>query len=606
MGFLKKLKFWKKTNKGSHLKKHAEELEKKNVELQNKLESKDHEWEQVVAILRGLKCECDDLSAASDGEMDANQVYVEDFKLSEHSLKQTHEEKSVESTLQHVKILKEDKDLEIDEIRLAVEDTKHITEVNDFVLSFKVTFNKLKKDCQGSKKIQKKLQENLQTLKNMNNQLEKTLKDCDKEKEILVMRNMALQKELEQMKITNDNTNKYWESKMKYCEEEKNTFLICNQELRKEIKAVQNLQLLDGSSEPQGRQCVTDTADDGKISLQKFKFIRRLGEGAFGTVVLAKGKILGEPEKLYALKAVKKQGVNSGNISVIMAEKEALMLTTGHPFITTLYSCFQDKDRIFFVMEFMSGGDLKNQLDKVSTFSEKRTQFYAAEITLAVQFLHQHGILHRDLKLENVLLDSDGHCKITDFGLAKLGMFRYCKTKTQCGTPLSLAPEIVKNLRYDKGVDWWAVGVMIFQMLTGHPPFYCDEEENALNILLRKIVNDEIDFLEHVSLPATSIVLQLLMKDPKQRLGSKGTDDKIRQHICFRGIDWQALQDKTVKPPELENVPENTEEDTHSFGKVLKVEKSPDIINRKLFRGFSFINYRAKPTINLQQQVSEM
>lgn len=468
-----------------------------------------------------------------------------------------------------------------------------------------VTFNELEKECQESKKIQKKLQENLQTLMIMNNQLEKTLKDCDKEKEILVMRNMDLQKELEQLKITNDNNNKYWESKIKHCEEEKNTLLICNQELRKEIKAVQNLELLDCISEPQGRQCVTESADDGKVSLEKFKFIRRLGEGAFGTVVLAKGKILGEPEKLYALKAVKKRCIDSGNISVILAEKEALMLTTGHPFITTLYSCFQDKDRIFFVMEFMSGGDLMDQLDKVTTFSEKRTQFYAAEITLAVQFLHQHGILHRDLKLENVLLDCDGHCKIADLGLAKLGMFPYCKTETQCGSPLYLAPEIAKNLPYDKGVDWWAVGVMIFQMLAGHPPFDCDEEENALDILLRKIVNDEIDFPGHVSLPATSIVLQLLMKDPKQRLGSKGTDDTIRQHIFFRGIDWQALQDKTVKPPEVENVPENTEEDTHSFGKVLKVEKSPDI-NRNLFQGFSFINYQAKPTTNLQQQVSEV
>ena len=122
----------------------------------------------------------------------------------------------------------------------------------------------------------------------INIQLEKTLKDCDKE-EILVTRNMDLQKKLEQLNIT-DNTKKYWESKKKYCEEEKNTLLICNQELRKEIKAVQNLQLLDGSSEPQCRQCVTDTADDGKISLQKLKFIRRLGEGALEQWSWRKGR----------------------------------------------------------------------------------------------------------------------------------------------------------------------------------------------------------------------------------------------------------------------------------------------------------------------------
>jgi len=130
------------------------------------------------------------------------------------------------------------------------------------------------------------------------------------------------------------------------------------------------------------------------------------------------------------------------------------MLTSGHPFITTLYSCFQNKHHIFSVMEYMSGGALKDHLDKVKVFSEKRAKFYAAEITLAVQFLHRHGILHRDLKLENVLVGSDGHCDIADFGLSKLGLFRHCKASTQCRTPFYMAPEIVKNLPYVQGVDW--------------------------------------------------------------------------------------------------------------------------------------------------------
>ena len=152
------------------------------------------------------------------------------------------------------------------------------------------------------------------------------------------------------------------------------------------------------------------------------------------------------------------------------------MLTSGHPFINTLYSCFQNKEHLFYVMEFRSGGDLKKQLDEVDFFSENRTKFYAAEITLAVQFLHQHGILHRDLKLENVLVDSDGHCKIADFGLSKLGLFRRYEARTQCGTPFCMAPEIVKNLPYGQGVDWWAAGVMIFEM-TGNPTFYYDDED---------------------------------------------------------------------------------------------------------------------------------
>ena len=181
--------------------------------------------------------------------------------------------------------------------------------------------------------------------------------------------------------------------------------------LKQENQKMENdnrVQKIGSSSQPQqDRQCGIGTADDGKVSLHNFQFIRRLGEHRFGTVVLAKGKLLGGLEQLYAIKALKKRTITPSNICDIMAEKEALMLTSGHPFIMTLYSCFQNKDHIFFVMEFMSGGDLKDQLNKVEFFSEKRATFYAVEITLAVQFLHQHGILHPDLKLENVLVGSE-------------------------------------------------------------------------------------------------------------------------------------------------------------------------------------------------------
>jgi len=163
-------------------------------------------------------------------------------------------------------------------------------------------------------------------------------------------------------------------------------------------------------------------------------------------------------------------------------------------------------------MEYMSEGDLKKQLDEVEVFNDKRAKFYAAEIALAVQFVHQNGILHCDLKLENVLVESDGHCKIADFGLSKLGMFRPCKATAHCGTPFCMEPEIVKNLPYDQGVDWWAVG-MIFEMLTGNSPFDSDEEEvsgdaSAEDNLYQKIVNDEVSFPEDMTLAAVSIVTQ--------------------------------------------------------------------------------------------------
>jgi len=311
----------------------------------------------------------------------------------------------MQTELQQVKFttknLKEDKDPEMNEIRHSVEKRmlmKHITELNDIVLSLKLTINKLNNDREERMEIQKKLQEELQTLRVINNKLEKindtvietevdlrielerekisndkrnkywksAMKNCEEEKEILVMRNKELQEELqviktnvqlelEREKIAKDNLNKYWELKMKSCEEEKEILAIRIQELEKELEAiktsvpVQNLQLVGGSSLPQqDLQCEIDTADDGKMSLQNFQFVRRLGEGGFGTVVLAKGKLVGGPEQLYAIKALKKRGINSSNICEIMAEKEALMLTSGHPFITTLYSCFQNKNHIFF------------------------------------------------------------------------------------------------------------------------------------------------------------------------------------------------------------------------------------------------------------------
>jgi hypothetical protein len=194
------------------------------------------------------------------------------------------------------------------------------------------------------------------------------MKDCEEEKKILAIRKKERQKELEaintkapveleQVKIAKDYLNKYSDSKMKDCDQKKKILFIWNQELQNELEAIktnvplQNLQLVGPRSQPrQGRQCGIDTADDGKMSLHNFQFIKRLGEGGFGTVVITKGNLLGGYEKRYAKKAINKRDITSSNICEIMAE-EALMLTSHHPFNKTLYSCFQNKYRIFFVME---------------------------------------------------------------------------------------------------------------------------------------------------------------------------------------------------------------------------------------------------------------
>jgi len=537
---------------------------------------------------------------------------------------------ALQTELQQVKLsmkkLQENKD--VDKIEIMHRREKRILmerarELKNFVRSLKMTNNNLKKDREERVENQNKLQQELTKLRAINNNVQKKF-------ETVLVTEERLRTELAQMKTANKNLNKYsefceeeeqnlttriqelqkemesLESKTKACEEEKQILTARIQELQKDMEAMKNnasaqsLQLVGSNSErQQDHQCVTAIADDGKVSINNFQFVRRLGEGAFGTVVLAKGKIHGGPEQLYAIKSIQKQSINSSNICDLMAEKETLMLTSGHPFITTLYCCFQDKDHVFFAMEYMSGGDLKNQLDNVGVFSEEKAKFYAAEISLAVQYLHLHGILHRDLKLENVLVDSDGHCKIADFGLCKLGLFRHCRAWTQCGTPFCMAPEIVKNFPYGQGVDWWAVGVIIFEMMTGNPPFYYNDQEDDLDDertrdgLNKKILHDEVQFPEHMSLAAKSILTQLLMKDPKQRLGSNGLFDEIREHPFFKGIDWKALQEKRVKPPEKENFAKNPERDNETFSKVLKVNSSPRN-NQNLFEGFSFINYKIR------------
>jgi serine/threonine protein kinase len=368
-------------------------------------------------------------------------------------------------------------------------------------------------------------------------------------------------------------------------------------------RVAENIMQLAGNSCAPLYQHQTQTggiSDEEKDSLNGFELIRTVGEGGFGTVVLAKKELPGGSEQLCAIKALRKTGLNS--ISMAMDETKAMMLASGHPFIVTLHSCLQSKAHFFLVMDYLSEGNLAQQLEVAGKFSEARTQFYAAEITVALQYLHNNGILHRDLKLDNVLVGSDGHCKITDFGVAKTGFFHDRKANTNCGTPFCIAPEVVLNLPYGRGVDWWALGIMMYEMLVGCAPFGYQNDDHqkektgggqeegdfprVLNSpcwtpvdmmygmfglvksalffykkrggeedldarLDYRITHYEVDYPEDLSPDAVSIIRELLMKDPDKRLGADGSMDTIRNHPFFRGIDWQALEEKRVEPPEM-------------------------------------------------------
>ncbi|CDW54717.1 Protein kinase C-like 1B [Trichuris trichiura] len=282
-----------------------------------------------------------------------------------------------------------------------------------------------------------------------------------------------------------------------------------------------------------------------KFSVKDFNFIKVLGKGSFGKVLLAERT---GTDEIYAIKALKKDVIlQDDDVDCTMVEKRVLTLAAKHPFLTALHSCFQTEEYLFFVMEFVSGGDLMFQIQRARKFDEPRARFYSAEVTSALQFLHRHGILYRDLKLDNILLDADGHVKLADFGMCKENVKNGVLTSTFCGTPDYIAPE-VRELDYGPCVDWWALGVLMYEMMVGQPPFEADNEED----LFEAILHDEVLYPVWLSKEAVSILKGFMTKNHLKRLGcvaTVGGEDAVRAHPFFKEIDWESLEAKKVKAP---------------------------------------------------------
>ena len=294
-----------------------------------------------------------------------------------------------------------------------------------------------------------------------------------------------------------------------------------------------------------------------KITLENFEFIKVLGKGTFGKVVLCTEKATGH---LYAIKILRKEVIiRKDEIAHTLTENRVLR-TTNHPFLISLKYSFQTADRLCFVMEYVNGGELFFHLRHIRVFGEDRTRFYAAEIISALGYLHSHGIIYRDLKLENLLLDKDGHIKIADFGLCKEDITYGRTTKTFCGTPEYLAPEVLEDNDYGRAVDWWGVGVVMYEMICGRLPFYNQDHEK----LFMLIVMEEVKFPRNISNEAKDMLSGLLAKDPSKRLGGGPEDAKeIMDHAFFSSIDWSDLVQKKIPPPFIPKVEDET--DTRYF-----------------------------------------
>ncbi|KAJ3119775.1 camp-dependent protein kinase catalytic subunit [Nowakowskiella sp. JEL0407] len=287
-------------------------------------------------------------------------------------------------------------------------------------------------------------------------------------------------------------------------------------------------------------QTVIQARPKHKLSLVDFHISRTLGTGSFGRVHLVQYKATG---KYYAMKVLRKSEIVKMRQVEHTINERAILDQLEFPYLVHLLATFQDCSNLYFVLEYVQGGELFSYLRRCGRFPNHVAKFYAAEVILAFEYLHSKDIIYRDLKPENLLIDVQGHIKITDFGFAK---YVPDVTWTLCGTPDYLAPEIIQSKGYGRAVDWWALGVLIYEMIAGHPPFY---EEDHFK-LYEKILACKPKFPAHFDPAAKDLVKRLLTADLTKRYGNlRGGVNDIKKHKWFTGIEWEKFKRVQVPAP---------------------------------------------------------
>jgi len=300
----------------------------------------------------------------------------------------------------------------------------------------------------------------------------------------------------------------------------------------------------NGVATPTGNMSDSDV-EDGVDYKQKFKLHDLelktiLGTGTFGRVVLARHK---PTKKYFALKILTISEVQRLKQTEHVRSEKAILKAVRHPFIVYMFWADHDERYLYMLLEYICGGELFSYLRNAGRFNVSSANFYTAEIVSALDYLHGRSIVYRDLKPENLLLDREGHLKLTDFGFAKTLEDR---TWTLCGTPEYLAPEIIQAKGHNRAVDWWALGILVYEMLIGYPPFY---DENPFTIY-EKILNAKIEWPKHVDPVAKDLIRKLLVQDRTKRLGNmrNGADD-VKKHKWFRTLNWDDVLARKLKAP---------------------------------------------------------
>ncbi|KAL9337102.1 hypothetical protein Peur_071590 [Populus x canadensis] len=307
------------------------------------------------------------------------------------------------------------------------------------------------------------------------------------------------------------------------------------------IKELEESFIDDDAVEKDMEDVIGDTLKVQTVGIEDFEVLKVVGQGAFGKVYQVRKK--GTPE-IYAMKVMRKDRIVEKNHVEYMRGERDILTKIDHPFIVQLKYSFQTKYRLYLVLDFINGGHLFFQLYNHGLFREDLARIYAAEIASAVSHLHANGIMHRDLKPENILLDSDGHAMLTDFGLAK-EFDENTRSNSMCGTVEYMAPEIVQGKGHDKAADWWSVGILLYEMLTGKPPFIGGNRDK----IQQKIVKDKIKLPSFLSSEAHSLLKGLLNKDAAKRLGSGSLgSEEIKRHKWFKPINWKKLDAREIQP----------------------------------------------------------
>ncbi|XP_065087827.1 ribosomal protein S6 kinase alpha-5-like [Ochlerotatus camptorhynchus] len=338
--------------------------------------------------------------------------------------------------------------------------------------------------------------------------------------------------------------------------------------------------------------------EDDKVDMDDFKLLKVLGTGAYGKVFLVR-KIGGtDNNKLYAMKVLKKATIcqKKKTAEHTKTERQVLESIKRSPFLVTMHYAFQTDSKLHIILDYVSGGELFTHLYNKEHFTEDEVRIYIAEIIVALEQLHKLGIIYRDIKLENILIDSEGHIVLTDFGLSRELVFENERAHSFCGTIEYMAPEIVKSNQngHDASVDWWSVGVLTFELLTGSSPFSSDEPATQTEIS-KKITNTEAVIPDHLSREAKDFIRKLLVKDPRRRLGGGSADaSELKSHGFFKSINWRQLAEKKISAP-FKPVIED-ELDTNNFSDEFTRQTPVDSPasappnSERLFRGYSYVS----------------